>query len=123
RGREDLRGWRTGIGPPEPDRGRSELRIRAGDGLRGPGRTTAIPGRGTRLYRCLAWGVRGTNSAQPGAWRRTMTTATRGTTQRGAAARVAIGLLAFGAGAACLLMRNDRGAVANLPSPAGAQQS
>ena len=57
RGREDLWRRRAGAGAPEPDRGRSELRARAGDRLRGPGRTAAIPGCGTRLYRGLACGA------------------------------------------------------------------
>ena len=55
-----------------------------------------------------------------------MTSDTRMTMHKGAAALIAIGLLAVGAGAAYLLMRNDLGAggpVANLPSPAGALQS
>ena len=126
RGREDLWRRRAGAGAPEPDRGRSELRARAGDRLRGPGRTAAIPGCGTRLYRGLACGVRGTNSAQPGAWRRTMTSDTRVTMHKGAAALVAIALLAAGAGAAYLMMRSDAGAGghgADMPPPAAAQQS
>ncbi len=55
-----------------------------------------------------------------------MTSDTRVTMHKGAAALVAIGLLAAGAGAAYLLMRTDPGAggaVANMPSLAGAQQS
>ncbi|MGH9345798.1 MAG: hypothetical protein ACRD26_00895, partial [Vicinamibacterales bacterium] len=55
-----------------------------------------------------------------------MTSDTRMTMHKGAAALIAIGLLAVGAGAAYLLTRNDLGAggpVANMPSPAGAQQS
>jgi cobalt-zinc-cadmium efflux system membrane fusion protein len=55
-----------------------------------------------------------------------MTSDTRVTMHKGAAALVAVGLLAVGAGAAYLLIRNDAGAggpVANVPSPAGAQQS
>ena len=58
---------RAGAGAPEPDRGRSELRARAGDCFRGPGRTAAIPGRGTRLYRGSASRVRSANGAQTGA--------------------------------------------------------
>jgi cobalt-zinc-cadmium efflux system membrane fusion protein len=53
-----------------------------------------------------------------------MTSDTRVTMHKGAAALVAIGLLAAGAGAAYLLMRNDPGAVvavATMPSPADAQ--
>ena len=55
-----------------------------------------------------------------------MTSDTRVTMHKGAAALVAIALLAVGAGAAYLLMRSDAGAgghVADMPSPAGAQQS
>jgi RND family efflux transporter MFP subunit len=55
-----------------------------------------------------------------------MTSDTRVTIHKGAAALVAVGLLAIGAGTAYLLMRNDPrvgGAVANMPSPSGAQQS
>ena len=53
-----------------------------------------------------------------------MTTETRVTMQKSAAALVAIALLAVGAGATYMLMRNDAGAgehVADMPSPAGAQ--
>ena len=55
-----------------------------------------------------------------------MTTDTRVTMHKGAAALVAIALLTVGAGATYLLMRNDAGAgghVADMPSPAGAQPS
>ena len=55
-----------------------------------------------------------------------MTSDTRVTMHKGAAALVAIALLAVGAGAAYLLMRSDAGAgghVAAMPSPAGAQPS
>ena len=55
-----------------------------------------------------------------------MTTDTRLTMHKGAAALVAIALLAVGAGATYLLMRNDDGTVgqvANTPSPAVAQSS
>jgi RND family efflux transporter MFP subunit len=55
-----------------------------------------------------------------------MTIDTRVTIHKGAAALVAIALLAVGAGAAYLLMRNHSGAggpVAKMPSPAGAQPS
>jgi cobalt-zinc-cadmium efflux system membrane fusion protein len=55
-----------------------------------------------------------------------MTSDTRVTMHKGAAVLVAIALLAVGAGATYLLMRNNAGAggpVANMPSPAGAQQS
>jgi cobalt-zinc-cadmium efflux system membrane fusion protein len=55
-----------------------------------------------------------------------MTTDTRVTIHKGAAALVAIALQAVGAGPMYLTMRNDAGAggpVANMPSPAGAQPS
>ena len=55
-----------------------------------------------------------------------MTSDTRVTMHKGAAALVAIALLAAGAGATYLLMRSDAGAgghVADMPSPAGAQPS
>jgi cobalt-zinc-cadmium efflux system membrane fusion protein len=55
-----------------------------------------------------------------------MTSDTRVTMHKGAAALVAIALLAVGAAATYLSMRNDAGAgqsVANIPSPPGAQQS
>jgi cobalt-zinc-cadmium efflux system membrane fusion protein len=55
-----------------------------------------------------------------------MTSDTRVTIHKGAAALVAIGLLAVGAGAAYLLMRNEAGAgqsVVNMPSPSSAQPS
>jgi membrane fusion protein, heavy metal efflux system len=55
-----------------------------------------------------------------------MTTDTRVTMHKGPAALVAIALLAVGAGATYLSMRNDTGAggpVANMPSRAGAQPS
>ena len=55
-----------------------------------------------------------------------MTSDTRMTMHRGAAALVAIALLAAGAGATYLLMRGDAGAgghVAHVPSPTGAQPS
>ena len=55
-----------------------------------------------------------------------MTSDTRVTMHKGAAALVAIALLAVGAGAAYLLMRSDAGAgghAAAMPPPAGAQQS
>lgn len=55
-----------------------------------------------------------------------MTSETRVTMHKGAAALVAIALLAVGAGAMYLSMRNDAGAggpAANMPSPVGAQQS
>ena len=55
-----------------------------------------------------------------------MTSDTRVTMHKGAAALVAIALLAAGAGATYLLMRNDGragGHVADMPSPAGAQPS
>ena len=52
-----------------------------------------------------------------------MTSDTRVTMHKGAAALVAIALLTVGAGATYLSMRNDAGAggpVADMPSPAGA---
>ena len=55
-----------------------------------------------------------------------MTSDTRVTMHKSAAALVAIGLLAAGAGAAYLVMRSDAGAgghAAAMPSPAGAQRS
>ena len=55
-----------------------------------------------------------------------MTSDTRVTMHKGAAALVAIALLAAGAGATYLLMRSDAGAgghVADMPPPAGAQPS
>ena len=55
-----------------------------------------------------------------------MTSDTRVTMHRGAAALVAIALLAAGAGATYLLMRSDAGAgghAADMPSPTGAQPS
>ncbi len=55
-----------------------------------------------------------------------MTSDTRVTMHKGAAALVAIALLAAGAGATYVLMRNDAGAgghVADMPSPAGAEPS
>ena len=55
-----------------------------------------------------------------------MTSDTRVTMHKGAAALVAIALLAAGAGATYLLMRSDAGAgghAADMPSPAGAQPS
>jgi membrane fusion protein, heavy metal efflux system len=55
-----------------------------------------------------------------------MTSDTRVTMHKGAAALLAIALLAVGAGASYLLMRNDAGAgghVADMPAPAGAQPS
>ena len=55
-----------------------------------------------------------------------MTSDTRVTMHKGAAALVAIALLAVGAGATYLLMRSDAGAgghVADMSSPAAAQQS
>ncbi len=61
-----------------------------------------------------------------GAWRESMTSDTRVTMHRGAAALVAIALLAAGAGATYLLMRGDAGAgghAADMPSPTGAQPS
>ena len=53
-----------------------------------------------------------------------MTSDTRVTMHKGAAALVAIALLAAGAGATYLLMRSDAGAgghAADMPSPTGAQ--
>ena len=106
RGRHDLSSGRAGPGAPEPERRRSELRARAGHGLRGPGRTAAIPGCGTRVYRRLACGVRGANGAQPGARRRTMTSESRVTMHTGVAALVAVAfLLAAGAGSHVPVMR------------------
>ena len=55
-----------------------------------------------------------------------MTGDTRVTMHKGAAALVAIGLLAVGAGATYLLLRDDPGVggtIASMPPPAGAQQS
>ena len=55
-----------------------------------------------------------------------MTSDTRVTMHKGAAALVAIALLAAGAGATYLLMRSDAGAgghAADMPSPTGAQPS
>ena len=55
-----------------------------------------------------------------------MTSDTRMTMHRGAAALVAIALLAAGAGATYLLMRRDAvtgGHAADMPSPTGAQPS
>ena len=57
---------------------------------------------------------------------RSMTSDTRVTMHKGAAALVAIALLAAGAGATYLLMRGDAGAgghAADMPSPTGAQPS
>ena len=70
--------------------------------------------------------VRGTNSAQPGAWRKTMTSDTRVTMHKSAAALVAIALLGAGAGATYLLMRSGAGSgghVGDMSPPTGAQRS